>query len=96
MKSKRKKKNPYATLLGGVTRFARTQKLPVRKVRETSERDLGYTLHKPSIRHFPTLSDLTQVESETSLRHYVICAVYKYTFIHSFIHLVLTNNGQQI
>ena len=67
MKTKKKKKNPYATLLttyrdptspgslGGVTRFARAQKLPVRKVRETLKRDLGYTLHKPRRRHFPTL-----------------------------------------
>ena len=49
--------------LGDVTRFARAQKLPVREVRETLERDLGYTLHKPRRfkiqdsrrRHFPTL-----------------------------------------
>ena len=32
--------------LGGMTRFARAQKLPVTEVRETLERDLGYTLHK--------------------------------------------------
>ena len=41
--------------LGGVQRFARAQKLPLGKVRETLERDLGYTLHKPRRRHFPTL-----------------------------------------
>jgi len=68
MKSKKKKKNPYVTLLttygdptspgslGGVARFAGAQKLPVRKVRETLEHDLGYTLHKPRRRHFPTLA----------------------------------------
>ena len=27
--------------------------------------------------------DLTQLELKTALRQYVICAVYKYTFIHS-------------
>ena len=64
---KSKKKNTYATLLttyrdptapgslGGVARFARAQKLPIGKVRKTLERDLGYTLHKPRRRHFPTL-----------------------------------------
>ena len=64
---KNKKKNTYATLLttyrdptapgslGGVARFARAQKLPIGKVRKTLERDLGYTLHKPRRRHFPTL-----------------------------------------
>ena len=41
--------------LGGVQRFARAHKLPLGKVRETLERDLGYTLHKPRRRHFPTL-----------------------------------------
>ena len=66
MKNKKKKK-AYATLLttyrdptapgslGGVARFARAQKLPIGKVRKTLERDLGYTLHKPRRRHFPTL-----------------------------------------
>ena len=64
---KSKKKNTYATLLttyrdptapgslGGVARFSRAQKLPIGKVRKTLERDLGYTLHKPRRRHFPTL-----------------------------------------
>ena len=41
--------------LGGVTRFARALKLPVRKVREVLAKDLGYTLHKPRRRRFPTL-----------------------------------------
>ena len=41
--------------LGGVQRFARDHKLPLGKVQETLERDLGYTLHKPRRRHFPTL-----------------------------------------
>jgi len=41
--------------LGGVTSFARTLKLPVQKVREVLEKDLGYTLHKPRRRRFPTL-----------------------------------------
>ena len=30
--------------------------------------------------------DLTQLELQTALRQYVICPVYKYAFIHSFIH----------
>ena len=34
--------------------------------------------------HSTLTSDLTQVELYTALGHYVICAVYKYTFIHSF------------
>ena len=41
--------------MGGVARFVRAQKLPIGKVRKTLERDLGYTLHKPRRRHFPTL-----------------------------------------
>ena len=41
--------------LGGVTSFARTLKLPVKKVREVLQKDLGYTLHKPRRRRFPTL-----------------------------------------
>ena len=67
MKSKKKKKNPYATLLmtyrdpsapgslGGMAHFARAQKLPTGKVRETMECDLGYILHTPRRQHFPTL-----------------------------------------
>ena len=41
--------------LGGVVRFAKAQKLPVAKVREKLEANLGYTLHKPTRRNFPTL-----------------------------------------
>ena len=41
--------------LGGVVRFAKAQKLPVAKVREKLEANLGYTLHKPTRRHFATL-----------------------------------------
>ena len=68
MTKKRKKKvDRYANLLsqyqdpsvagslGGVTRFAKARKLPVAKVREKLEADLGYTLHKPKRRRFRTL-----------------------------------------
>ena len=67
MKKRRKKVDRYANLLslyqdpsvagslGGVVRFAKAQKLPVSKVREILEGDLGYTLHKPTRRRFPTL-----------------------------------------
>lgn len=41
--------------LGGVVRFAKARKLPVGKVRQKLEADLGYTLHKPRRRRFPTL-----------------------------------------
>ena len=41
--------------LGGVVRVAKAQKLPVAKVREKLEADLGYTLHKPTRRRFRTL-----------------------------------------
>lgn len=40
---------------GGVSRFARARKLLVGKVRQTLEADLGYTLHEPRRRRFPTL-----------------------------------------
>ena len=40
--------------LGGVQRFARTNRLPVKKVRQALERDVAYTLHKPVQRTFPT------------------------------------------
>ena len=58
-KRKKKKVDRYANLLskyedpavagslGGVTHFAKARKLPVAKVREKLEADLGYTLHKP-------------------------------------------------
>ena len=66
-KRKGKKVDQYANLLslyedptvagslGGVTRFAKARKLPVAKVREKLEADLGYTLHKPTRRRFRTL-----------------------------------------
>ena len=41
--------------LGGVTSFAGTLKLPVKKARELLRKDFGYTLHKPRRRRFPTL-----------------------------------------
>ena len=66
-RTKRKKVDRYANLLslyedpsvagslGGVARFAKAQKVPVAQVREKLEGDLGYTLHKPTRRRFPTL-----------------------------------------
>ena len=56
MKNKKKKKKTYVTLLttyrdptapgslGDVARFACAQKLPIKNVRKTLERDLGYNL----------------------------------------------------
>ena len=44
-----------AASLGGVVQFAKARKLPMAKVRERLEDDLGYTLHKPTRRRFPTL-----------------------------------------
>ena len=67
MKRKKKKVDRYAKVLslyedpsvagslGGVARFARAHKLPVSKVRDKLEGDLGYTLHKPTRRRFRTL-----------------------------------------
>ena len=64
---KKKKADPYAKVLqqyedpaaagslGGVSRLARTLKLPVAKVREKLEGNLGYTLHKPTRRRFKTV-----------------------------------------
>ena len=58
-KKKKKKKNPYATLLTAcrdptspgslesVARYARAHKLPTGKVRETLERDLGLFCTNP-------------------------------------------------
>ena len=40
--------------LGGVQRFARTNRLAIQKVRQALERDVAYTLHKPVRRTFPT------------------------------------------
>ena len=41
--------------LGGVTRFAKANNITIRRAREVLQRDLGYTLHKPRRRRFPTL-----------------------------------------
>ena len=41
--------------LGGVTRFAKANGILVRRACEVLQRDLGYTLHKPRRRRFPTL-----------------------------------------
>ena len=38
-----------------MARFAKAQHLPAGKVREILQADLGYTLHKPTRRQFPTL-----------------------------------------
>ena len=35
--------------LGGVQRFARAHKIPLKKAKELLQQDLGYTLHKPTI-----------------------------------------------
>ena len=40
--------------LGGLTRFAKANKITVKRAREVLERDLGYTLHKPRRRRLPT------------------------------------------
>ena len=40
--------------LGGLTGFAKANKITVKRAREVLERDLGYTLHKPRRRRFPT------------------------------------------
>ena len=41
--------------LGGVNRFAKAHKLPLKKAQHILEQDLAYTLHKPRRRRFPTL-----------------------------------------
>jgi len=41
--------------LGGLTRFAKADNISVKRAREVPQRDLGYTLHKPRRRRFPTL-----------------------------------------
>ena len=41
--------------LGGVQRFAKAHRLPLKKAQRILERDLAYTLHKPRRRRFPTL-----------------------------------------
>ena len=66
MKKRKKQKLSTGTLLtryrdplkpgslGGLTRFANANKITVKRSREVLERDLGYTLHKPRRRRFPT------------------------------------------
>ena len=41
--------------LGGVQRFARAHKIPLKKAQRVLEWDLAYTLHNPRRRRFPTL-----------------------------------------
>ena len=40
---------------GGVSRFAKSQGISLKKAKSVLEHDLGYTLHKPTRRKFPTL-----------------------------------------
>ena len=40
--------------LGGLTRFAKANKITVKRAREVLERDLGYMLHKPRRGRFPS------------------------------------------
>ena len=40
---------------GGVACFAKSQDISVKKAKQILEKDLGYTLHKPTRRKFPTL-----------------------------------------
>jgi len=67
-KGKKRKKELYAkTLLsryrdplkpgslGGFTQFAKANNITIQRAREVLQRDLGYTLHKPRRRRFPTL-----------------------------------------
>lgn len=41
--------------LGGIERFAKAQKVPVKRVQAILRKELGYTLHKPRRRRYPTL-----------------------------------------
>lgn len=41
--------------LGGIERFAKAQKVPVKKVQAILRKELGYTPHKPRRRRYPTL-----------------------------------------
>ena len=41
--------------LGGVQRFARAHRIPLKKAQLVLERDLAYTLHKQRRRHFATV-----------------------------------------
>ena len=40
---------------GGVSHFAKSQGISLKKAKAVLEHDLGYTLHKPTRRKFPTL-----------------------------------------
>ena len=40
---------------GGVSRFVKSQGISLKKAKAVLEHDLGYTLHKPTRRKFPTL-----------------------------------------
>ena len=40
---------------GGVTRFAKDNRISIKRAKQILEKDLGYTLHKPQRRKFPTL-----------------------------------------
>ena len=53
---KRKYRDPKeAGSLGGVARFAKAQGISVQRAKRILEHELGYTLHKPARRRFPTL-----------------------------------------
>ena len=41
--------------LGGMARFAKAQDITTQRARRVLAHELGYTLHKPTRRHFPTL-----------------------------------------
>ena len=48
--------NPKAPgSLGGVQRFARAHKIPLKKAKDLLQQDLGYTFHKPRRRRFATI-----------------------------------------
>jgi len=48
--------NPSAPgSLGGIQRFAKAYKIPLKTAQNLLKKDLAYTLHKPRRRRFPTL-----------------------------------------
>ena len=52
----RKYRNPKEPgSLGGVSRFAKAQEISVERAKRVLSREVGYTLHKPTRRRFPTL-----------------------------------------
>ena len=53
---------------GGLTRFAKVNNISVKCAQEVLERDLGYMLHKPRRRQFPTLPVLVFGINEQSDR----------------------------